>query len=187
DANATANQPGVFQDQVLQSAEWLVTGAAHGSENFQRLFSLTQPAAGREANRLGPDEHQVEQRLLGVDGAGQRRGDGHRFFESLATLLPDEGVKDQRVTDKELVLKFLDQRPACVSPAPPVKATERVAGTIVAQRDKLVRLADRGGQRHSALLILAAAGQRDRRQRITLRQDEQRLWQRPMDKPAKQS
>src|SRR2546422_335391 len=82
---------------------------------------------------LGPHEQEVEERVLGLDRAGDRRRDGDRLLEDVALLVLHERVQDERVADEELVLVLLHHRPADARCAPPVNAAQRVAGTVIAQ------------------------------------------------------
>jgi hypothetical protein len=51
-----------------------------------------------------------------------------------------------------------------------VHALQRVARAVVAQGDELLGLADRGRERHAALLVAAGAGQGDSRETVAPRE-----------------
>src|SRR5207253_10647545 len=57
-------------------------------------------------------------------------------------------------------------------------AAQRIAGPVVAERDELVGLADRGRERDATRLVLALAQEADRPYRVAFGQDQERLRQR---------
>ena len=123
----------MFHHELLQRGERFLHGGRHGREQFQHLFRVGHAAPDGEAERLWPDEQQVEQRFLRVDGAGEGRGHGHGFFKHGPVLRSDKRVEDERVPDEKFVLKFLHHRTPHLGPTAPVNAAQRVARTIVAQ------------------------------------------------------
>ena len=79
---------------------------------------------------------------------------------------------------EELVLVLLHHGPADARQALPVDAAQRVARPVVAQRDELLGVADRLGERDTAPLVAARTGEPEGRHRVALRQDQQRTRER---------
>src|SRR5215211_1483691 len=97
-----------------------------------------------------------------------------------------ECIKDERMPDKELVKKLLNDWLVGLCPTPPVDMTQRVARTIFAQGNELFRLAHRGRQCHATGLILNRPGEAKRRNRKAPWQDENRLWRQHAGPGAKE-
>src|SRR5260370_8085170 len=74
----------------------------------------------------------------------------------------------------ELVLVFLDDRRAGARGALPIDLLQRIARPVAGQADEFLGVADRGGERHAALLEAPAGGERKRRQPVALRQRDHR-------------
>src|SRR4029078_9197969 len=109
------------------------------------------------------DEQQIEQALLRFDRIDKRGCDRHGVLERRVLAITRPGVEDERVALEEFVLVVLDDRLAGAREALPVQAMQRIARAVVPQREKLLRVADRGRQRHPALLELARSGKREQR------------------------
>src|SRR2546427_113595 len=127
-----------------------------------------------EGVRLGPDEQEVEQRVLGLDRASDRRRDGDRLLEDVALWTPRKRVEDQRVAHEELALVLPHHRPADPRHAPPVDAAQRVAGAVVAQGREFLRISDGRDESDAATLVLPRPRQCQVRHRVALRQHHER-------------
>ena len=159
----------------MQGRERLVPADLNPRQHLEHLVDVSQPAADGQRVGARADEEEIEERLPGVQGAGQGGGDGHRGLEPLALAGAGEGVEDQGVAREELVLVLADHRAADAGPAPPVDSPPRVSGAIVAERGELLGVSDRGGQRDPALLELPGARQPDRGHGVAAGEDEQRV------------
>src|SRR5687767_1145897 len=137
---------------------------------------MSQPAPGGDTECLWPHEHQVEQRFLRLDRTGKGGRHGHGLLEQFPVLILPKCVKDERVPNEKLVLKLLDNRFAGARPALPMNMAHRIAAAILAQRDEFLGLADRTGEGNAALLVFERARQRDWRQRVTARENDDGVW-----------
>ncbi len=171
---------------MFERLEFFVRAIFHRRENFQHLIGVREAASGGEAIGLVPDEQQIQQRFLRQHGAGKRRRHGHGLLQNFAVRLVVERVEHQRVAHKKFVLKFLHDGLAGLRPAPPVDVPQRVAAPVFAQRHKFLAAPDVRRQRHAAFLIAQRARQRDGRQRIAFRQNQNRLRRGHFDKRAEQ-
>src|SRR5205823_6603705 len=100
----------------------------------------------------------------------------HRLFEHWRRGV-DERVEHEAVAHEELVLVLAHDGLARARPRAPVDALERIAGTVVAQREELLGVANRRRQRDAAGLVAARPRQRQRRQGIAARKDHERVRQ----------
>src|SRR2546428_4987830 len=133
DRDSARERRGALEDRVAKRAERLVAAGAHPSQDLEHVVRVAEAAPRGKAIGLGPHEQEVEERVLGLDRAGDRRRDGDRLLEDVALLVLREPVPDERVADEELVLVLLHHRPADARCAPPVNAAQRVAGAVIAQ------------------------------------------------------
>ncbi len=136
------------------------------------MLDVAHAAAAGETIGLRADEHQVQQRVLVADGAGERGGDGNRLLKNLLIAQGSEGVQDQGVADEELLLILLDDGLAQFGKTLPMHPAQRIAGPVFPQGNKLLRLADRGGEGDAAQLIFHGARQLEGRDGVAFGQNQ---------------
>src|ERR1041385_8365195 len=116
----------MVQDQTLQRGKSTLRSRANRCQDLQHLVGVSQAAAGSKAKRIRADKQQVEEGFLSLKRAGKRSGNGNGLLKYHTMRMVSECVQYERVSDKELILEFLDDRFACFGPTAPMDMAERI-------------------------------------------------------------
>jgi hypothetical protein len=150
DEDAAAEMGGMAKHQPFEGERIGSGMQLHAGEDLEHLFGVRQAAAAGEHVGLVADEHEVEEGIAFVHGAGERGGEGDGILESIGLRAASAGIEEEGVTDEVFFLELLDHGFLGARPAGPVDASGWISGTVVADGDEFLCIADGAGQGHSA-------------------------------------
>lgn len=162
DEHASAEAGDVAEDEVAEGLGVAVGVEFDAGEDFEHLGAMGEAAAGGEDVGAVADEHEVEEGIEAVDGAGEGGGEGDGVFEGFGFGAGAEGIEHHGVTDEVFLLELLDHGALGTGPAGPVDFAWGIAGAVVADGGEFLGVADGAGEGDAAALeLVGEAGEGD--------------------------